>query len=401
MGIRPLNKIRILDLTQDVCGPFCTQLLSDLGAEVIKVESPDGDISRSKGPRAGEGSLAYIHTNRGKKSVMLDITNPKHRNLFLGLAEKADVVVEDLGPGKAEELGIGYADVKNRKHDILYLSITDFGHEGPFRDFKGNDAIIQAMGGYMSTSSAEYKGRFTKVGPPLADLMTGVYGAIGVVAGVIHRKKTGESLYMDVAKLSVILQAMPNAYAEYFNSGEVAFPTGNSHRTTASFYPMPAKNGSIVVNAANRNVTEHKFEDFCIGIGMPDFFKDERYSTEASRLEHKPEVMEAINAHTMEMTVEEIFDLCRKSGIACGIMSNMEQLVSDPQTVHDQVIIDVHDAKAGDFKVLGSPFKFDAFETPKSDMTAYLGQHTESVLTELLGMGTEEVAEIWKQSLGE
>lgn len=392
MGIRPLNKIRVLDLTQDICGPFCTQLLSDLGAEVIKIESPDGDISRSKGPKFGETSLAYIHTNRGKKSVMLDVKKTEHRELFLRLAEKADVVVEDLGPGKAEELGIGYDDVKKKKSDILYLSITDFGHEGPFKNYLGNDAIIQAMGGYMSTSSVDYKGTFTKVGPPLADLMTGVYGAIGVVAGVIHHKKTGESLYMDVAKLSVILQAMPNAYAEYFNSGDVAFPTGNSHRTTASFYPMPAKNGAIVVNAANRNITEHKFEDFCIGIGMPDFFKDERYSTEASRLEHKPEVMEAINAHTTKMTVEEIFELCRKSGIACGIMSNMEQLASDPQTIHDQIIINVHDEKEGDFKVLGSPFKFDAFETPKTDMTAYLGQHTERVLADLLGMEAEEIA---------
>lgn len=396
MGIRPLSKIRVLDLTQEICGPFCTQLLGDLGAEIIKIEPPRGDRSRRMGPLYGETSLAYIHTNRGKKSVTLDVENPAQRDVFLRLAENADLIVEDLGPDRAEKLGIGYEDIKKRKADILYLSITSFGRTGPFKDYEANDAIIQAISGYMSLTSVNYQGAFTKIGPPLADLMAGIYGAIAAVAGVIHRKKTGESLRMDVSRLSAMLQTMGDGYAKYLSSGEKGFPTGNAHRMTASFYPMPARDGAIICNAANRNTSEHKFEDFCIGIGMPDFFKDERYSTEESRLAHRDEVMEAINAHTSRMTVDEINSLCQNCGIAAGVINDMAQLASDPQTVHDRVIIDVHDRRAGDFKVLGSPFKFDAFDTPQSGFVAQPGEHTGEVLAGVLGMAADEIAAICK-----
>lgn len=394
MGIRPLSKIRVLDLTQEICGPFCTQLLSDLGAEIIKIEPPEGDRSRRMGPGYGETSLTYIHTNRGKKSVMLDLDNPAQREVFLRLSEKADLIVEDFGPGKAESMGIGYEDIRKRKSDILYLSITSFGKTGPFKDYAANDAIIQAMSGYMSLTSVNYQGTFTKIGPPLADLMAGMYGAIAAVAGVIYRKKTGESLQMDVSKLSAMMQVTADGYAKYLTSGEKGFPTGNAHRMTASFYPMPARDGTIICNAANRNSSEHKFEDFCIGIGMPDFFKDERYATEESRLAHREEVVEAINAHTSLMTVDEINRLCQKCNIAAGVMNDMEQLAADPQTVHDQVIIRVHDEKAGDFKVLGCPYKFDAFDTPSADFSAQPGEHTKEVMTGLLGMAAEEIAAV-------
>lgn len=394
MGIKPLSKIRVLDLTQGICGPFCTQLLGDMGAEIIKIEPPEGDWSRERGPKYGETSLTYIHTNRGKKSVILDIKNPAHRDIFLRLSEKADLIAEDFGPGKAEEFGIGYEDIRKRKADILYLSITNFGKSGPFKDYEASDAIIQAMSGYMSLTSAAYRGTFTKIGPPLADLMAGMYGAIAAAAGIIYRKKTGESLQMDVSKLSAMMQVTADGYAKYLTSGEKGFPTGNAHRMTASFYPMPAKDGTIICNAANRNTAEHKFEDFCIGIGMPDFFKDERYATEESRLAHRDEVVEAINAHTSQMMVAEINNLCQRCGIAAGVMNDMAQLAEDPQTIHDKVIINVHDKKAGDFKVLGCPYKFDAFDAPASDFADQPGEHTDEVLAELLGMAAEEAAAV-------
>lgn len=395
MGIRPLSKIRVLDLTQGICGPFCTQLLGDLGAEIIKIEPPKGDKSRRMGKKYGETSLAYIHTNRGKKSVKLDVSNPDHKEVFFRLAEKSDLVVEDFGPEKAEAMGIGYEEIKKVKKDILYLAISNFGRKGAFKDYETNDAIIQAMSGYMSLTSVNYQGEFTKIGPPLADLMSGVYGAIAAVAGMIHRKKTGMSLRMDIAKLSAMLQTMPDGYAKYLTSGEKNFPTGQAHRMSASFYPMPAKDGAIVCNADNRNATEHKFEAFCDGIGMPDFYKDERYATPESRLAHRSEVEEAINAHTSQMTVAQISELCQRSGIASGVMNNMAQLAADPQTVHDQVIIQIHDKEAGDLKVLGSPFKFDKFDTPGSDFSAQLGEHTEEILTGVLGMTPEEISAVF------
>ncbi len=395
MGIRPLSKIRILDLTQEICGPFCTQLLGDLGAEVIKVEPPQGDKSRKKGRTYGETSLMYIHTNRGKKSMVLDLGQAAHREVFLRLGGKADLIVEDLGPGKADSLGIGYEEIRKVKEDILYLSITNFGKANPFKDDAATDGVIQAISGYMSLTSTTYQGKFTKIEPPLADLLTGIYGAIAAVSGVIYRKKTGKSLLMEVSKLAAMVQTMGDAYAKYLSSGEKGFPTGNAHRATATFYPMPARDGSIICNAANRNTTEHKFEDFCIGIGMPDFFKDEKYATEESRLKYREEVAEAVNAHTSKMTVEELYQLCQKCGIAAGIIQDMAMLAADPQVIHDKVIIDVHDKAAGDLKVLGSPFKFDAFDRPMQDFSDALGEHTREILSQLLGMDAKEIDELY------
>ena len=392
MGIRPLSKIRILDATQGVCGPFCTQLLGDLGAEVIKIEPPQGDESRRKGPQYEGTSLAYIHTNRGKKSVVLDLKKPAHRDIFLRLAEKSDVVVEDFGPGKAEELGIGYEDVKKARADILYLSITNFGKKGTFKDYEANDAIIQAMSGYMSVTSVDYQGAFTKIGPPIADLMAGLYGAIAIASGVIYRKKYGEGLRMDVSKLSAMLIAMNDQYARYLCSGEKSFPTGNAHRMSAAFYPMPAKDGYIVCNPGNRNAKEHKFEDFCEAIGLHDFTKDPRYATEDSRIAHREEVAEALNAHTSKLTVAEISEICHHSNSPEGTVNDMAQLAADPQTIHDRIIIDVHDKKTGDFKVMGCPFRFSEFDYPLSDFADQLGEHTKEVLAGILGMSEDEIA---------
>lgn len=399
MGIRPLSKIRVLDLTQEICGPFCTQLLGDLGAEIIKIEPPQGDKSRRRGKSYSGTSLAYIHTNRGKKSVVLDLNRAAHRETFLRLAEKADLIVEDM-EGAVDRLGIGYEDIRKVKGDILYLSITNFGKNGAFKDYKASDAVIQAMSGYMSLTSTKYQGDFTKIGPPLGDLLTGIYGAIAAVSGVIHRKKTGKSLYMEVSKLGAMLQTMGDGYAKYLTSGEKGFPTGNAHRATATFYPMPAKDGSIICNAANRNTTEHKFEDFCIGIGMPDFFKEEKYATEESRLKYRDEVVEAVNAHTSKMTVEEIYSLCQRCGIAAGIIQDMAMLSEDPQVIHDKLIIDIHDKSAGDLKVLGSPFKFDAFDRPVQDFSDELGEHTREVLGRILEMKPEEISELYQQENG-
>lgn len=394
MEIRPLNKIRVLDLTQEICGPFCTQLLGDLGAEIIKIESPKGDRSRDMGVKYGETSLAYIHTNRGKKSVKLDIEKPSHKEVLLKLAEKSDVIVEDLGPGKSEDCGIGYEEIKKVNPNIIYLSISDFGTKGPFKDYQGNDAIVQAMSGFTSVTSIKKMGTPTKIAPPIADILAGVYGAIVSVAAVIYRKRYEEGLYMELSKLSAMMLLMPDAYARYLTSGEKAVPTGNAHRMSASFYPMPAKDGAIICNADNRNSTEHKFEDFCDGIGMPDFYKDDKYSTPESRLAHREEVEVAINEHTSKMTVNEIAELCHKIGISAGTVNDMKQLAEDPQVLHDQIIIKVHDNKAGDFKVLGCPFKFDKFDTPKEDFSDQLGEHTEEVLKTILQMTESEIAEI-------
>lgn len=393
METRPFSKIRALDLTQNISGPLCTQYLCDLGAEVIKIESPQGDPSRSRGTTYGKTSLAYIHINRGKKSVQLDINKPEHREILLRLAARCDLMIEDLGPGKAQALGLGYDAVRTRKSDIVYLSITDFGHTGSFRDYPGNDAILQAMSGYMSLTSMTYQGPSTKLASPMADLMSGMYAAIGAIAGLIHRKRTGESLYVDVAKLSCMLLCMPDGYAKYLTYGEKGFPTGNAHRMSAAFYPMPAKDGAIICNPDNRNPTEHKWQNFCQAIGISEEWYDhENFNSLKARLDHRSEVEQMLNAHTVHFTVAELEEICRKNNIAAGVMCDMKQLSEAPQTIHDQIIIPVHDSREGDFRVLGCPLKFSEFDTPKSDFADQPGEHTAAVLSDILGMSAEEIA---------
>lgn len=390
MENKPLSKIRVLDLTQNICGPLCTQYLYDLGAEVIKIESPEGDESRRRGTTYGDTSIAYMYVNRGKKSVTLDITKSEQKEILLRLAEKSDIVVEDLGAGKADELGVGYEAVKNVKDDIVYLSITDFGHKGPFKNYKGNDAILQAISGYMSLTSMTYQGKFTKLTTPMSDLMGGMYAVIGAIAGLIHRKKTGESIYVDVSKLSCMLMCMPDSYAKYMTYGEKAFPTGNAHRMSAVFYPMPTKDGAIICNPDNRNPSETKWQNFCREIGIPEeWYEDDKFNSLKSRLEHRSEVEEMVNAHTVNFTVAEIEEICRKYKIAAGVMNDMKQLVEHPQTIHDKLIISVHDTKEGDFRVMGCPLKFSEFDTLGDSFVDQLGEHTAEVLESLLGIKAE------------
>ena len=385
MGIKPLKNIRVLDLTQDFCGPVCTQYLADLGAEIIKIESPEGDVSRRQGRICGDTSLAYIHLNRGKKSVVLDITQTAQKDIFLRLAGKADMIIEDLGPGRADALGIGYKDVLEKKPDMLYLSISNFGQKGTFRDVEANDAILQAISGYMSLTSMTYQGKFTKLQPRIADLMTGVYAAIGALAAVIHRKKTGESLFVDISKLSCMLQCLPDGYAKYMSYGEKGFPTGNAHRMSAAFYPMPAKDGAIICNPDNRSALEKKWENFCEAIGIPEeVYSQEKFNSYKGRLDHRSEVEELLNTHTCNFTVAELEQICRKNKIAAGVMNDVKQLTELPQTLHDEIIINLHDEKNGDFRVLGSPLKYSGFETREDTFVDSLGAHTEEVLAEVL-----------------
>lgn len=391
--MRPFSNIRILDLTQNICGPLCTQYLCDLGAEVIKIEPPEGDVSRKRGVIYGETSIAYLFANRGKKSVTLDITQQKDRDILLRLAEKCDVLIEDLGAGKADAMGLGYQHVKHVKSDIVYVSITPFGHNGPYKDYPSSDAVLQAMSGYMSLTSMTYQGMPTRLTPAISDLMAGMYAAIGAITGLIYRKKNHDSIFVDVSKLSCMMMCVPDGFAKYLTYGEKGFPTGNAHRMSAAFYPMPAKDGAIICNPDNRNPTETKWQSFCEAVGIEkDWYESDNFNSLKNRLEHRNEVEAMLNAHTVNFTVDELEEICRKYKIAAGVMKDMKQLAEDPQTVHDQVIITVRDSKEGEFKVMGSPFKFSAFTPVNAGFTDQPGEHTKEVLESLAGLSEEEIS---------
>lgn len=384
---RPLTGVRVLDTTQNVCGPFCTQILFDLGAEVIKVEPPEGDVSRRFGTRHGSTSITYIHFNRGKKSITLDLNNSEQRELYLKLAEKMDIIVEDFGPGKMDALGIGYTEVKKRKQDILYLSFNGYGNFRNFENYSDLDAIVQAMSGFMSVTG-EVGGEFTKAGAPLADLYTGLYGVIGILTGIIHRKKTRESLSINIAKLSVMLTVMPDSFPKYLNTGELTRPNGNRHQMVSVFQPIKVKDGYVVCMATR----EPQFKAFAEELGMSWLAEDERFNDVYKRCKNIDELEVIIHSKTEQMTMDELVQAMRRRRIPVGPVNTLEKILEDPYTTHHQLIMNVSDCVEGDFRVLGLPINFEKFDISRQAMVSQPGEYTCAILKEFLNVEIEEVS---------
>lgn len=388
----PLNGIRVIDLTQGVCGPFCTQLLRDLGGEVIKIEPPSGDISRKRGGRRGKTSTSYISVNRGKKSMILDFTRREHREIFLRLAEKSDVIVEDLGPGKGSEMGIGYESVKGRKSDIIFLSITGYGQEGMHKDCSDQDSIVQAMSGFMSITG-ELGGEYTKAGVPIADVFTGIYGAIGVLVGILHRSRTKESLHIDLAKMNVMLSVMPDVFSKYYNTGETTRPKGARHQLAGFFGPLEAKDGVMICMAAQ----DHQFQAMTEVLGLEGLEKDERFNTMHKRCANIAELEPIIYSKTRNMTMEELTEMLLSRKIPAGPINTLEQILESDYVAYHQLVMEVTDSVEGPLKTLRLPIKFGQFDREKSDFVSQPGEHTEEILG-LLGLDKEN--SLWKEETG-
>lgn len=377
----------MLDTTQNVCGPYCTQILFDLGAEIIKVEPPEGDVSRRSGTRHGSTSIPYIHFNRGKKSITLDLKKTEHRELYLRLAKSADIIVEDSGPGKMDALGIGYAEIIKSNPDIVYLAINGYGNDEKYSDYSDLDAIVQAMSGFMSVTG-KVGGEFTKAGAPLADLYTGLYGVIGILAGIIYRKKTGDSLYIDIAKLSVMLTVMPDSLPKYLNTGELTRPNGNRHQMVAVFQPLRVKDGHVVCMATR----EPQFKAFAEELGMGWLAEDERFNDVYKRCKNIDELEAIIHSKTGQMAMDDLVEAMRRRRIPVGPVNTLEKILEDPYTKHHQLIMEVSDCVEGDFRVVGLPIRFEKFESMKYAMVSQPGEYTREVLKDVLGAETKEVA---------
>ncbi len=379
--LRPLDDIRILDLTQGMCGPFCTQILRDFGAEVIKIEPPAGDVSRRMGTRHGKTSISYVNFNRGKKSVILEPGKPEQRELLLRLAERADVFVEDMGAGKSSDMGIGYEEIRKRKPDILYLSITGYGHEGMFRNYSDLDAIVQALSGFMSITG-EIGGEYTKAGVPIADIYTGIYGAIGVLAGIIHRRKTGGSLYIDLAKLNVMLTEMPDVMSKYFNTGQATRPKGCRHQLVGFFGPAETKDGSVICMAAQ----DHQFKAMTEILGLEGLEKDERFNSMTKRCANIAQLEPIIYAKTRELTMDELTEKLLERKIPAGQINTLDKILESDYVKYHGLTMEVTDKEEGTFRVVGSPMRFEKFDMPGMDFVSQPGEFTEEILREIPGV---------------
>src|SRR5918998_423506 len=327
----PIAGVRVLDLGRHLAGPTCAMLLGDLGADVIKVEKPEvGEDGRSAGPPFFDGvSAFFLSANRNKRSLTLDIKRPEGQEAFRRLAETADVSVENFRPGVMDALNIGYARVSERNPRIIYCSISGFGADGPFADRPGLDQIIQGVSGLMSVTGFE-GGEPVRVGIPIADLLTGLYGAYGVLAALQARERTGRGQVVETSLLESMVGTLGFQAVRYLNGGDVPPPAGNHHPINAPYGLFKTRDGYVTIGATG----DKRWRAFCEVIGAPEFLEDPRFATNGGRHEHRLELAELIGEKLQAHTSDEWEAILNDAGIPCGPVYRMDQSLEHPQVRH-------------------------------------------------------------------
>ncbi len=383
---KALENIRVLDFTRVLAGPFCTMMLADLGAEVIKVERPlEGDDARSFGPFIGKESAYFMSINRNKKSICLNLKNRDAVGIVKQLIPKVDVVVENFRPGVMDKLGLGYRDLRELNPRLIYATSSGFGSTGPYSQLPAYDLILQGMGGIMSITG-EDADHPIKVGSSIADIFAGVFCAIGILAALNHREKTGEGQMVDVSMLDCQVAILENAISRYFVTGENPVPIGNRHPSIAPFATLHTASGFLNIAVGNDSL----WEKFCQLIGKPELVKDPRFVDNDSRNRNweslKPILEDILRKDTKENWIEKL----QASGVPCGPINTIEDVVRDPQVLHREMIVEVEHPVAGKLKMPGCPIKLS--ETPASveKPSPILGQHQEEILLDFLGLDQKE-----------
>ncbi len=394
----PLAGLRILDLSRILAGPTCTQLLGDMGADVIKIEKARaGDDTRKWGPpfvRDADGeetteSAYYLCANRNKRSVEVDISQPEGAGLVRRLAAECDVFIENFKVGGLKRYGLSWDDLKHDCPRLVYCSISGFGQDGPYAHRAGYDFMIQAMGGIMSiTGPAD--GDPTKVGVGIADVMTGMYAARAILAALHHRHATGRGQYIDLALLDCQASWLINSGLNYLTSGETPVRMGNGHPNIVPYEVFPSADGYFALAVGN----DAQFARFCEFAGHGELACDPRYASNKSRVAHRAELVPLLREITVGRTRDEWLKGLEAVGVPCGPVNDIRQVFDDPQVRHRGMKINMPHplAGSGGVDLIGSPVRFS--DTPVSYRRAppVLGQHTDEVLDELLGLDAAERA---------
>lgn len=390
----PLRGVRILDLSQFLAGPFCTQILADLGAEIIKIEPQAGDPTRVLPPYAYKGEGAYfLAINRTKRSVVLDLATHDGRNVFYDLVRRADVVVEAYRPGVAKKLGVDYDALKGINPRIVYCSISGFGQDGPYAARPAYDMIVQALSGAMSLTG-EVGGRPVRSGTPIGDLNAGQCAATAIVAALWERERSGVGQSIDVAMLDVQV-AMLTYLAEYYLiSGDVPGLQGRGHMSIPTYNAFRAHDGRDVLICAN---TERMWQQLCQALEMPELVNDPRFETNerrhANRADLEPILERAFAMHDSE----DLLARFHEHGIPSAPVNSVAEALADPQVVHRQMVREVPHVLGGAIRVVGNPVKFSRSQEGEFTSPPTLGQHTEVVLREVLEYRPEQIETLRQQ----
>jgi formyl-CoA transferase/CoA:oxalate CoA-transferase len=392
----PLAGVTVLDLTRVLSGPYCTLLLGDLGARVIKIERPGrGDDTRAWGPPFVDGESTYfLSINRNKESVTLDFKRPEGRAILERLAARADVVVENFRPGTLDAIGFDHASLSARYPRIVYASISGYGQTGPRRDEPGYDAVIQAEGGLMSITGPE-DGPAYRLGVAVADFLTGVFTAQGVLAALIAREKTGRGQRVDVGMLDAVTAMLTYQAGIWFATGEPPRRMGNRHPSIAPYDTFRASDGEFVLAVGN----DAQFRACCGIVGTPALADDPRFATNAARVAHVHALAALLADAFASRTRAEWIGALTAAGVPAGSVRDVGEVLRDPQTAARDMILEVEHATLGTIAQLGLPVKLS--DTPGSVRLAppVLGQHTDAVLRDDLGLGDDEIARLRREGV--
>ncbi len=393
--VRPLESIIILDLSRALAGPSCTMMLADMGAEIIKLEMPGrGDDSRSWGPPFVEGESAYfMSVNRNKKSITLNLKSEKSKEIIEKLIKKADVIVENFRPGTMDKLGLSYENVTELNPEIIYASISGFGQDGPYRLLPGFDQVIQGMGGLMSVTG-EPGGPPVKVGVAVADIAGGMFAAYGIMIALFNRQRTGKGQMIDVSLLDSQVAWLTYRAGSFFASGEIPQPLGSGHPNIVPYQAFKANDTYVNIAAGN----DQLWQKFCSAVGLEDIVENPKYSTNAKRVENRNELVNIISNIVSSKNAQEWLDILTKAGVPCGPIYTMDEIFTDPQVLHRNMVKDLDHLKAGKIKVTGVPVKFSA--TPGEILTPppVLGQNTKEILLEL-GYSDNDIEKFYQEKV--
>lgn len=395
-NILPLNGIRILDLTRVLAGPFCTMILADLGAEVIKIERPRvGDDSRAFPPFINNESAYYILLNRGKKSVVLNLKHQKGRKIFLELVKKSDIVIENFKPGTMDKLGIGYDVLSKINPKIIYASISAFGQYGPYKDRPGYDLIAQGMGGIMSITGWPDSPP-TKAGTAIADISAAIFCCTGILAALRARDLTGVGQKVDVAMVDSIV-AINEAYNEkYLVKGEIPGRIGNRYEYVYPYDTFKAKDGWIIIGVGNNEI----WERFCKAIGKEELINDKKFNTNEKRVKNYKFLEPIINEWVSRRNVNEVISHLLKYDIPCGPVNTIADACEDLHIAKArEMVISINQPNVGEVKIINCPIKIFPSSPRVRAPAPLLGQHTNEVLKELINLSEEQLNELRKEGV--
>lgn len=386
----PLSGITVLDLTQFLSGPFCTMIMADLGADILKIERPDRP--RASGPYLHGERIYDLSVNRSKKSMTLNLKSDAGKDIFKKLLISSDVVIENFKPGTMERMGLGYEELKKIRPNLIYAAISGFGYTGPYKNRGALDMVIQGMSGLMSLTG-EPNGRPTRCGTSASDIFSGIFMFGAVASALYEREKTGKGQFIDVAMLDSTFSCLENAVINTCIFNKNPERVGNSHPTSVPFQTFQTSDGEIIITCSR----DSAFYSLCRAMGRPDMIQDERFAKAEARRLNKELLEDEITRFTSTRTLDECEETLNQFGVPNGRINTLTMICKDPQIAARDMIVKVEHPVAGTYQMAGSPLKFSSLTEAHYEPAPTLGQHTREILSERLNMTDTEIEALLKE----